>query len=226
MNSVQGGSSPGTVSDRQPYTTLRGAAAIVATTDVSMIAPRKARGRGAVAVLAGALVVGGVVGVTAFVGSPARESGAGAPAVAHATVRLTIESTPPGAHIFVDGSPTGLKTPAVLGGLSVGSAIALRLDRDGYQPMTKQVKLDEGRPAKVSFALQAATGTLRLVKVPARASVFLDDRAVEAAQPIAAPSGAHRLRIELEQSVLLSKTLEVHAGEETVLDVGRERSAP
>jgi serine/threonine-protein kinase len=220
------GTAPGATNDRQVYTTLRGAAAVVAVTDVSMIAPRPAaRGRGATAVLAAALIVGGVVGVTAFVGSPTREGAGSAPA-AHATVRLEIESTPPGAHVFVDGSPSGLKTPAVLGALSVGSTIALRLDKDGYQPVTKQVKVDEGRPTKVSFKLESAIGTLRLAKVPPRATVYLDDRVVEADGPIAAPPGQHRLRIEAEQSVLLSKTVEIKAGGETLLDVGRERSGP
>jgi serine/threonine protein kinase len=159
---------------------------------------------------------------------PLPGDGAAQPAhEARATVSLVVKSDPPGAHIFVDGSPSGFKTPATLAGLTVGERVTLRLDKEGYEPVTKHLELTAGE-ASLSLTLRSARGTLRLEGAPRRATIFLDDLAVGGAGPITAAAGEHRLRVEVDQAVLVSKTVEVRAQAETVVDLGpgKERSAP
>ena len=147
------------------------------------------------------------------------------PAV-QATAGLDLRSQPAGASIFVDGTPTGLTTPAVLSGLPVGRTITLRLDLAGYTGVSKQTTLTEGQPQRLSFTLASAVGTVRLRGLPPRATVLLDDRPIEAAGPLSVSVGTHKLRVELEQSVLLSKTVEIRAGAESELEISADRSNP
>ena len=126
--------------------------------------------------------------------------------------------------MFVDGSPSGLRTPAVLSGLSAGSRVQIRLDKAGYEPATEQVTLSEGQARTISLVLRGASGNVRLVGAPARASVYLDDRQVDASKPLAAAPGAHKLRVETADGVLFSRTIEVAAGTELAVDVAPQRS--
>ena len=169
--------------------------------------------------VAGLIAIGGVAmrGQILHAAAPA-----GAPT--QSTTSLDLRSQPPGASIFVDGSPTGLRTPAVLSGLPVGRTVTLRLDLAGYSGASRQTRLAAGPAETLSFVLESALGTVRLQGVPAQATAQLDDRPIDVGKPFQASVGTHRLRVELEQSVLVSKTIEVHAGRETELAVTPDRS--
>jgi len=101
------------------------------------------------------LVLGGIV-VVAVVAFRGERSFSDAPerAVVRATATLEIRSDPPGAHVFIDGSPSGLRTPAVLTGLSAGSSVRVGLDKPGYEPITEQVKLADGQTRTVTLTLR------------------------------------------------------------------------
>jgi hypothetical protein len=75
---------------------------------------------------------------------------------ARATATLDIRSQPAGAHVFVDGTPTGLRTPTVLTGLVAGSRVQVRLDKPGYEPVTEQVTLVDGQARAISLTLKEA----------------------------------------------------------------------
>jgi hypothetical protein len=66
-------------------------------------------------------------------------------------------------------------------------------------------------------------GTVRLLGLPAQASVFVDD--AEAARPgggpLSLPVGRHELRVETATAVLFSDSIDVRPGEQTVA-VGRK----
>jgi hypothetical protein len=157
-------------------------------------------------------------GERSFSDSPARRA-------SQATATLEIQSQPPGAHVFVDGSPSGMHTPAKLSGLPVGSRVQIRLDKAGYEPVTEQITLSQGQSRTLSLVLRAS-GNLRLVGAPASASVYLDDRQVDASKPLAALPGPHKLRVETSDGVLFSKTIDVAAGAEIAVDVAQPRSRP
>jgi hypothetical protein len=164
------------------------------------------------------------IGAVMFRGA-ARGSGAIEAAAPAATASLDLRSQPAGASIFVDGAPTGLKTPAVLSGLPTGRTVTLRLDLAGYVGASKQTTLT-AEPQRLSFTLDPALGTVQVRGVPPRAKILLDDRPIEAAGPFSASFGTHKLRVELADSVLLSKTIEVRPGQETELEITADRSDP
>jgi hypothetical protein len=56
---------------------------------------------------------------------------------------LTLESDPPGARVFVDSIDQELTTPVVLR-LPTGRTHTVRLEREGYQSYTGEVRLDTG----------------------------------------------------------------------------------
>jgi serine/threonine protein kinase len=206
---------------------------LISTRPVSIAAPPNlaagaaARGGATRIVVVGSLIAVaglGAIGMVAMRGEGPR-AGTAASAAAQATTSLDLRSQPPGASIFVDGRPTGLKTPAALDGLPVGRTVQVRLDLGGYSAASEETTLTAGQPKTLSFTLKSATGTVRLLGVPRQATAELDDRPVDPSNPIVAAVGAHKLRVELDQTVLLSKTIEVRANAETKLDLTMDRSA-
>ncbi|HMF44204.1 MAG TPA: serine/threonine-protein kinase [Polyangia bacterium] len=133
------------------------AAALRATADPSDVRPGPpGRWRAKLSiVVAVALVVGGL-GIVAAVAMRRDHSLSETPAspALRATATLEIRSDPPGAHILVDGNPSGLRTPATLAGLSAGITVRIGLDKPGYQPASEAVKLADGRPRTLSLTLR------------------------------------------------------------------------
>ncbi len=168
--------------------------------------------------VAAGLVFGGIV-------LRARSAPDAAPVVAASgTATLELKTEPAGAHVFVDGSPSGMLTPAVLKGLPVGRTVQLSLEKQGYQSVSQQAVLEEGKSQTLSFTLREAQGTLRLTGVPRNATAYLDDRPVDTDKPIAASPGPHRLRVEAADGVVFSNSIEMKMGAELVVDVVRDRS--
>jgi len=108
-------------------------------------------------VLGVVLVLGGlgVAGAVAMRGEHSFSETA-APRAARPTASLEIQSEPAGAHIFVDGSPSGLRTPATLTGLAVGITVRVSLDKPGYEPAAEAVNLSDARPRTISLTLKQA----------------------------------------------------------------------
>ncbi len=128
-----------------------------AAVDASVAGPDPAARRSPLMMVAlGVGLVLGGVGVVAVVTLRGERSFSDAPerAAARATATLELRSDPPGAHVFIDGSPSGLRTPAVLTGLSAGSSVQVGLDKPGYEPITEQVKLADGQTRIVSLTLR------------------------------------------------------------------------
>jgi eukaryotic-like serine/threonine-protein kinase len=136
-----------------------------------------------------------------------------------AAATLEVQSRPLGAHIFVDGSPSGLKTPAILRGLPTARSLEIRLDKPGYEPIAEKTQLEAGQTKTLSLMLREAVGEIRILGAPARATVFVDDVAVDPRKPLSLPAGPHRLRVEVEGSELYSRTVEAKAGEPVAVDV-------
>jgi PEGA domain-containing protein len=135
---------------------------------------------------------------------------------AAATGVLSIQSQPAGAQLIVDGEPSGLNTPAVLTGLRIGRRLEIRLDRPGYQPLSRRIEVLAGRPQHYKLDLEEAVGIVRLQGLPPEASIFIDDGARPGGGPLSLPLGRHELRVETASDVLFSDTIEVRPGEQTV----------
>jgi len=145
------------------------------------------------------------------VSAPAPEAAA-APALGGVDVR----SEPEGAHVFVAGDPIGLTTPALLSGLRAGRTIELRLEKAGYQPVSRPIEIAAGAPRVQTFRLVEAAGTIVVDDLPPGSSVYVDGVLVEGTRPISLPLGPHRLRVEASAELILSRDVDVHPGEQRI----------
>lgn len=143
------------------------------------------------------------------------------PAPARATAQpltgaLTIRSFPPGAQVMVDGDPSGLVTPATLPRLRAGKSVEIRVEKAGYGSVSRRIDVKAGPPTAHDFELSEATGKLVIEDLPANATVFIDDSAVEGRGPVSLSIGPHRVRVETPEELLFSAEVTVQRGEQTV----------
>lgn len=76
--------------------------------------------------------------------------------------RLVVTSDPPGASVHFGDSLMG-RTPIELEGLPFGSDLDIRLEKEGYRPLARQIRLAQGeRRVLENLALEALLGGLRL----------------------------------------------------------------
>jgi serine/threonine protein kinase len=168
----------------------------------------------------------GVLGAAVMTIATLREGDA--PAVSRASgpgmisAAIELRSDPPGAHVLVDGEPTGLLTPTTLRDLRPGRTLEVRLDRDGYQTAVQTITVDGKHTGSHDFTLVPASGTLRLEGLPMNASVYIDDVLVDVRGPLQLPLGERRLRVEHRGAVLFEQTVTARPGEQAI-QIGRGR---
>jgi serine/threonine protein kinase len=130
---------------------------------------------------------------------------------------LEVSSDPPGAHVLVDGEPTGLLTPTTLHALRPGRPIEVRLDKPGYRPAIQKIEVEKGKvPRAHSVTLVPAAGTLRIDGLPRGAAVFVDDVPVDVQGPLMVPLGERKLRVEHRGEVLFDQAITARPGEQAI----------
>ena len=180
--------------------------------------PRPGGGRpgpGKIVTLAG-VAAAAVLGFAAVRASLGRRPAGPAAVVPASSGELLLRSQPGGAHILVDGEPSGRTTPSVLTGLAVGRQVEIRLEKPGFAPVSRHIEVQAGRSEPALVSLVESVGLVRIEDLPAGAKIYVDDAALAGRGPWSLALGAHALRIENKDDVLLSQTLEVHRGEQTV----------
>ncbi len=154
------------------------------------------------------------------------------PQVATGAGIIVIETTPPGAAIWVDGERRPQSTPAAVENLPVGASYAVKLTHEGYAPHTQQVQLSEAEPrASLSVSLRRPTASdlavIRVRTVPPGASVLLDGRDTSQTTPATiaevTPGTAHTLVMALEGYVTRTERLTLEAGQVADLSFELER---
>ena len=130
-----------------------------------------------------------------------------------ATSRLQIESTPPGAAVFVAGEPTGLKTPTTMTGIT-RRQLSIRLELPGHAPVTKTIDIPPGTNASTHVMLTAMEGRLVISGLPARAGVIVDAQEYEAGEVIPLAAGKHELRIVLDGQTIAQQSIETATGDQ------------
>jgi serine/threonine protein kinase len=134
-----------------------------------------------------------------------------APQVAQTALR--IESTPPGAVVFVDGEPTGLTTPTTLTGVTA-KHLQIRLERAGHASTSVELDVPAGATTTRQFALTRISGRLVISDLPKNATVIVDDEEHAAGEVIAAAAGSHMVRIVVDGETIVQQALEVAAGDQ------------
>jgi len=132
------------------------------------------------------------------------------------TGSISVTSSPAGAEIMLDGTPTGKTTPAVLDSVVPGNhTVAVSLA--GYNPASKEVAVSAGMTAAADFTLNQipAKGTIAVSSTPAGASIAIDGVSTGKVTPSTlagiAP-GPHAVTVALDGYVPQSQTVTVVAG--------------
>jgi hypothetical protein len=133
---------------------------------------------------------------------------------------LTVESAPPGATVFQNGSPTGVKTPGVVKGLLLEKDLRLRFELEGREPREVTVRLTKQAASKsISVELppeQLKPGALEIVTEPPGATVVLDGKAQTGVTPLTlselASGVEHLVRVSLEGYQEEAATVKVEPG--------------
>jgi len=134
-------------------------------------------------------------------------------ATRHVSSQVVVESTPPGAAVFVGGEPTGLKTPATLTGVTARQ-VAIRLELPNHAPATATVEVHIGATASTRLVLAPLQGRLILTDLPPNASVFVDDEEYAAGDVIALVAGTHAIRIAVGGRTIIQQSIETAAGDQ------------
>lgn len=116
-------------------------------------------------------------------------------------VELTVESTPSGAEVSLNGRPRGL-TPLRLSNLSPGISV-LEVTAPGYETARLRVRLQRGESVGLSVPLRRETGSLRVDVQPADAEVLFSggapgeptDLAPTPGEPFFLPTGEYLARV-------------------------------
>jgi serine/threonine-protein kinase len=180
---------------------------------ISVRVRRKRNPRAIAALALGVVALLGVLGVALGArGGPRATSGS-----------LEVLSTPPGAVVRLNGASTGPKTPATIGELPFGD-YRLDVELDGYEPVARELKLNERSPSKqLSLALVKAKlppGTLAISTTPPGATVVLNGRKLDGVTPLETPAAAgqeHLVRVSLKGYLDDALTVEVGSGEKKSL---------
>jgi serine/threonine-protein kinase len=107
---------------------------------------------------------------------------------------LVIQSTPPGAAIWVNGGVTPHRTPFTLRGLPTGpnARVVLRLTAEGYDPFTQTIPLPrQHMTVHVRATLERARANsfavLEVSTIPRGAQVIVDGRLIDGVTPLSVP---------------------------------------
>jgi len=121
----------------------------------------------------------------------------GAVTLTPADATLTLESTPPGAGVTVDGAFAGL-TPLVLP-LSPGDRHAISLSKAGYRGTSLSLTLSRGETASRSVTLSPELGEVRFAIEPAEAEILVNGQRVgTGSQNLSLPAVQQRIAVRLE----------------------------
>jgi len=94
--------------------------------------------------------------------------------------RISIQTTPPGAKVFIDGVQEEQLTPTILE-LDKDSKIELRIEREGFEPYEEKMSISEGVQIERVIRLDTLSprnGTLRVFCRPECEEIIFDGRTV------------------------------------------------
>ncbi|HEX3759966.1 MAG TPA: serine/threonine-protein kinase [Kofleriaceae bacterium] len=126
---------------------------------------------------------------------------------------LQIESTPPGAAVFVGGEPTGLKTPTTLTGIT-RSQLEIRLELAGHAPVIKSIAVPAGTTASTRVTLVPVQGRLVISDLPVNAGIVMDGQDYDAGEVIPVATGPHEIRIVLDGKTITQQSIDTTAGDQ------------
>ncbi|MEM9191585.1 MAG: serine/threonine-protein kinase [Myxococcota bacterium] len=147
--------------------------------------------------------------------------------------QLVVESTPPGAAIWVDGDRQSERTPTTISGLPLGATYAVKLTADGFAPFSQEVALSDEAPAgriEATLARPSADSyaVINVRTVPSGATILFDGSdtglRTPATVPEIEPGVAHNLVLSFDGYVTRQVPLTLTAGQVEELSFELERT--
>lgn len=164
------------------------------------------------------LLIAGVIGVLLLGGGLLTMMGGPSPQVAATSLQFStveLKSDPPGARVFVNGQPKGVRTPTELQDIPRGATVQVRLDKRGFLAHTEALEVTGARHA-VIIKLTPATGRVQLQGLAVGVSVYVDEELVSAEGPLELSVGVHSLRVETKDAIIRAQDIDVAPGDQVL----------
>ena len=132
------------------------------------------------------------------------------------TATLNIACDLPDVAISLNGIPRGT-APCTIDRIPAGDA-ELSATAKGYKPFVQKLRLGEGETQSVSIQLEVQPASLRVVSIPEKARVYIDNN-FRGTTPLDIPdidAGPHRVRVEQQGYDPNARNLELKPGEAMV----------
>jgi hypothetical protein len=132
---------------------------------------------------------------------------------------MDLQSVPDGASLMVNGEYRG-KTPLEIGDLSPGT-YAVTFSRSGFEELSLQVPVEQGKTAEVTAKLIPETGTIMVNSTPSGARVLLDGTDAGFTPVILEniSAGNHTVRLEKGGYVSAAREIGITAGQVSSAEV-------
>ncbi|NJN50929.1 MAG: SUMF1/EgtB/PvdO family nonheme iron enzyme [Gammaproteobacteria bacterium] len=141
----------------------------------------------------------------------------------YGTAQLSIESTPPGAAVFIDGSAVGV-TP--IGVAARPGEVILKLSHRFHSDFVERLRVARGEDRKVAIVFPPERGSLRVITNPKGAKVKVNDEPLAGETPLDIASlatGEHVVRMTIPGRAAVTRTVEVLPGAASEVSVDLER---
>lgn len=129
---------------------------------------------------------------------------------------LVVDSSPPGATVYVDGRDEG-PAPVSLPRVQKGSRDIL-LQLQGHEPYRAQVVINPGDTSRLQARLTPLPGVLKVVTLPGGGRIYVDDE-YRGDSPLTVdpmPPGVYVVRAEVRGHAAESRTVTVNKGDTTI----------
>lgn len=138
--------------------------------------------------------------------------------------QVSVESTPPGAVVFVDDKGKGAMGVTPLDFKLLPGEYTVIVELKGYEPVRQRLNLQKGQGGQVSVRLVSSdrVGAVRLFISETGAQVKVDGRPVGNAplsEPVRLPAGKHQIEVIKPGFGVYNQLVEVRAGAEEKLTV-------
>lgn len=129
--------------------------------------------------------------------------------------RVRVATVPPGARVSLVGE-TGVNARGTAGSKKPmevrKGTYELRVELDGYEPISQKIKVEIGQPYSYYFRLEPKRGTMRIIADAAGARIFVDKKlAGIGTYTERVPIGVHQVTIEANGREPTTRRVEVSA---------------
>lgn len=172
-----------------------------------------------------ALAVGGFFVMSRPSSAPAPASAAASSDTAPRLGSLRIESDPPEASIVINGDLRAEKTPATIDKLPIGSALQVKVTKEGFAPERQEITLTADKPSTtVRAVLSKGTGKVTVTANVPNVYLALDGKPVTGPTVEAVtPNEEHRITVAAQGYKASSQAFIVGPNETKTLSVTLER---